>query len=34
LFILTSDAGGRLSDEQQDELREKLIEKLSDSVSA
>ncbi|MHC6802412.1 [protein-PII] uridylyltransferase, partial [Vibrio antiquarius] len=29
LFILTSDAGGRLSEEQQDELRERLIEKLS-----
>ena len=34
LFILTSEAGGRLSEEQQTELREKLIEKLSDSVSA
>ena len=34
LFILTSEAGGRLSEEQQTKLREKLIEKLSDSVSA
>ncbi|WP_322802982.1 bifunctional uridylyltransferase/uridylyl-removing protein GlnD [Vibrio alfacsensis] len=34
LFILTSDAGGRLSEEQQEELREMLIERLSDSVSA
>ncbi|GAJ73712.1 LOW QUALITY PROTEIN: uridylyltransferase [Vibrio sp. JCM 18904] len=35
LFILTSDAGGgRLSEEQQDELRERLIEKLSDEVAA
>ncbi|BCN24845.1 bifunctional uridylyltransferase/uridylyl-removing protein GlnD [Vibrio alfacsensis] len=34
LFILTSDAGGRLSEEQQEELREMLIERLADSVSA
>ncbi len=34
LFILTSEAGGRLSEEQQNELRDKLIEKLSDAVTA
>ncbi len=34
LFILTSEAGGRLSEEQQAELREKLIENLSEPVSA
>ncbi|EXF69285.1 protein-P-II uridylyltransferase [Vibrio parahaemolyticus AQ3810] len=33
LFILTSEAGGRLSEEQQNELRDKLIEKLSDAVT-
>lgn len=34
LFILTSEAGGRLSEEQQNELRDKLIEKLSDAITA
>ncbi|MGR5066964.1 MULTISPECIES: bifunctional uridylyltransferase/uridylyl-removing protein GlnD [Vibrio] len=34
LFILTSETGGRLSEEQQEELREKLIEKLSDNASS
>jgi [protein-PII] uridylyltransferase len=33
LFILTSETGGRLSEEQQAELRDKLIEKLSGPVS-
>ncbi|MGR5528775.1 bifunctional uridylyltransferase/uridylyl-removing protein GlnD [Vibrio alfacsensis] len=34
LFILTSETGGRLSEEQQEELCEKLIEKLSDNASS
>ncbi|MGR5407900.1 bifunctional uridylyltransferase/uridylyl-removing protein GlnD [Vibrio sp. PNB22_8_1] len=34
LFILTSETGGRLSEEQQEELREKLIAKLSDNASS
>ncbi len=34
LFILTSSAGGRLSEEQQNQLRENLIETLSDEVTA
>ncbi|MDF2155543.1 bifunctional uridylyltransferase/uridylyl-removing protein GlnD [Vibrio sp. CAU 1672] len=34
LFILTSDTGGRLSEEQQLMLREKLIENISDSAQS